>query len=138
MCIIQLKPPKGGSTAASLFILGACVAAFVGRGSPLWRSFREGVHTAGSRRNLGGILEVFGRISAGSRQILVNFLPKRWPRGAPEAPKNDKKMKLCFQNFFGIEKRGTVLKSSRLLALFWGRFWSKKSQKNQSKNRLDF
>ena len=119
-----MKPPEGGSTAASLFILGAFVAAFVVGGGPLWRSFREGVHTAGSRRNLGGILEVFGRISAGSRQILVNFLPKRWPRGAPEAPKNDKKRSLVGKAFLERLKVTCVKTFGSVLEFILDPFWS--------------
>ena len=55
----SIEAPRGGSTAAPLFVLGAFVAAFVGGGSPSWKSFWAIVFGLEFiRRVLGGFLEV--------------------------------------------------------------------------------
>ena len=64
----SIEGPQGGETAAPLFILGDFVEAFVGERSPfkevsLWKAILLRVHTADSRRGLGGF-------SARSRQNL--------------------------------------------------------------------
>ena len=69
----SIEGPQGGETAAPLFILGDFAEAFVGERSPfeevaMRKATLLGVHTAGSRRVLGGFSarsqQNFGKISA--------------------------------------------------------------------------
>ena len=78
----------GGETAAPLFILGDFAEAFVGERSPfeevaMRKATLLGVHTAVSRRVLGGF-------SARSRQNLGKICQKA-PKGSPKAPKESPK-----------------------------------------------